>query len=157
MFLIFFFSIFIFLFLTFQKLRQVLPTFIFAGLDKGDLGRPGWSRRDLRSVFRTRWNTPLPRGTVIPPAAAATLTIVTPASTCASACSFIGTSATTTTVVLIAIFLITVLFLVLWHRLPVPWSRNRDLHFPFPTNSLWIDRRFWVLKRQLSWSSLHLR
>lgn len=122
----------------------VLPTFIFAGLDKGDLGRPGWSRRGLWSAIRAWWDAPLPRGTVIPPATVAALTFVTPASARASACSSVSTLATTITMVLIAIILITVLFLVLWHCLPVSWPWNRNLHFPFPTDSL--GKQFWMLK-----------
>lgn len=73
---------------------------------------------------------------MVPPAAAATLTIVSPAGSCAAARSLVGTSAGAATAVLVAVHLVAVLLLVFGHRLPVPRPRNGDLHFPFPTNGL---------------------
>lgn len=139
------------LFTTHMLLR---PTFIFAGLDKGDLSRPGWSRGGLWSAIRARWHAPFPWGTVISPAAAASLTIMTSASACAPTCSSIGTLATTTTL-FIAIILIAVLFLMLRHRFPVPWPRNRHLNFPFPTDSL--GKKWWLLNEQTLVSHSHLK
>lgn len=115
---------------------QRFLTFIFTGLDKGDFGGPGWTGGNLWPAFGSRGNAPLTRGTVIPPAAAATLSVLTSARTGASTCSFVAASTRTTAVVVVAFFLLAILFLVLWHCLSVPWTRNRDLHLPFPSNSL---------------------
>lgn len=131
-----------FVYLNFLTLWQKFLTFIFTGLDKGDFSWPGWTRGNLGPAFRPRGNTPLARGTVIPPAAAATLSILTSTSTGASACSFVAASTRTATVVVVAFFLVTILFLVLRHRLSVAWPWNGDLHLPFPSNSLGINRSF---------------
>lgn len=113
---------------------DTLPTFVFAGLDKSDLGGPGWSRRGLWSAIGAWWDASLPWG--IPPPAAATLPIVTPASARASACTCIGTLSTASTAVIVSIGLIAVLLLVLRHSLPVPMPWRWDLYFPFSANSL---------------------
>lgn len=119
-----------------------MPTFILAGLDKGDFGGAGRCRGALGSA-RVGRDAPLSRGTVFPPAAVAafTLAVVRPPAGRAAARRAIGAGGpAAAAVLLVTIVFIRVLFLVLGHSLPVPRARHWDLNPPFSSDRLGGER-----------------
>lgn len=123
-------------------------TFIFTGFDKRDLGRT-WGQVVWAAV-RAWGEAPLSRGTPFPlplPLPSPTA----PATASAHGPSYTAVSTAASAPCLIYLFVIAVLlFVMLWHRFPLPQAAHWDMHLPLPPNCLDEGNNIWDQQNEQS-------